>query len=75
MVPEHLTDVPLIAPLLFLSTLVLNVPVTRNAFIDFDDDTRIVSNTHVQAGLTWNTVKWSFQYVRRGELGFADAAF
>jgi len=54
---------------------VLNVPVTRNAFIDFDDDTRIVSNTHVQAGLTWNTVKWSFQYVRRGELGFADAAF
>jgi len=37
MVPEHLTDVPLIAPLLFLSTVVLNVPVTRNAFIDFDD--------------------------------------
>ncbi len=60
MVPKRRTAVPLIGLLLFLSILVLYIPVTRNAFTNFDDDTYIVNNTHVQAGLTWNTVKWSF---------------
>jgi len=59
-VPRHRTAVPLIGFLLFLGTLALYIPVTRNGFTNFDDDTYIVGNTHVQAGLTWNTVKWSF---------------
>jgi tetratricopeptide (TPR) repeat protein len=46
--------------LLFLCTLALYIPVTRNGFTNFDDDTYIVGNSHVRAGLTWNTVKWSF---------------
>ena len=60
---------PLIALLLFLSTLVLYIPVTRNAFTNFDDDTYIVGNSHVRAGLTWNTVKWSFTTFTEGNWG------
>jgi protein O-mannosyl-transferase len=41
-------------------TLVIYTPVTRNNFVNFDDDTYIVNNPHVRAGLNWQTVKWSF---------------
>ncbi|MGH9642608.1 MAG: hypothetical protein ACRD3Q_09285, partial [Terriglobales bacterium] len=34
--------------------------VTRNAFVNYDDEGYIVNNSHVRAGLTWETVKWSF---------------
>lgn len=50
----------LLCLLLMTVTLTLYVPVTHNAFINFDDDTYITNNAHVQAGLTWPTVKWSF---------------
>jgi len=46
--------------LLTASTLALYTPVTRNAFLEWDDDTYITRNAHVRAGLTWDTVKWSF---------------
>jgi len=50
----------LLCLLLMTVTLTLYVPVTHNAFINFDDDTYITNNARVQAGLTWSTVKWSF---------------
>jgi Tfp pilus assembly protein PilF len=58
--------VPLIGFLLFFSTLALYLPVSRNTFVNFDDDTYIVANSHVRAGLTWNTVKWSFTTFEEG---------
>src|ERR1039458_5903800 len=66
MVPKQRIAVPLIGLLLFLGTLALYTPVTPNAFINFDDDTYIVANTHVRAGLTWPTVKWSFTTFQEG---------
>jgi protein O-mannosyl-transferase len=35
-------------------------PVIHNGFINFDDDGYILDNPHVNAGLTWSTVKWAF---------------
>ena len=57
--PEKRTAV--LALLLFLLTLVAYNPVTRNGFVGFDDPSYITNNRHVQAGLTWNTVKWAFR--------------
>ena len=47
--------------LLVLLTLVLYNPVVHNEFTNLDDDDYIVHNPHVTAGLTWDTVKWSFR--------------
>ena len=69
MVPRHRTFVPLIGLLLFLGTLALYLPVTRNGFTNFDDDTYIVGNAHVREGLTWDTVKWSFTTFDEGNWG------
>jgi tetratricopeptide (TPR) repeat protein len=35
-------------------------PIVHNDFTNFDDNYYITDNTHVRAGLTWDTVKWSF---------------
>ena len=35
-------------------------PVTRNGFLNYDDDTYLTNNPHVREGLTWPTVKWAF---------------
>ena len=42
------------------ASLAIYAPVTRNNFVNFDDDTYIVFNPHVRSGLNWQTVKWSF---------------
>ena len=34
--------------------------VTRNGFVNYDDEGYILQNAHVRAGLTLETVKWSF---------------
>ena len=34
--------------------------VTHNGFVRYDDEPYILKNHHVQAGLTWSTVKWAF---------------
>jgi protein O-mannosyl-transferase len=60
MAPKHRTVVVLVTLFLFLGTLALYAPVIHNSFVNFDDDTYIVANGHVRAGLTWATVKWSF---------------
>ena len=50
-----------LALLLFLLTLIAYNPVTQNGFVGFDDPSYITNNRHVQAGLTWTTVKWAFR--------------
>ncbi len=56
----------LLCLLLMSVTLTLYIPVTHNAFINFDDEGYITDNAHVQAGLTWPTVKWSFTTFEMG---------
>jgi len=46
--------------LLVLATLALYNPVTRAPFLNFDDVVYVTDNPQVRAGLTWNTVVWSF---------------
>lgn len=52
--------------LLIAASLALYLPVTHNDFVNFDDDTYIINNPHVRAGLTWNTVKWAFTRFEQG---------
>ena len=46
--------------LLFTVVLAVYSPVTRNGFLNYDDDAYLTNNPHVRAGLTWTTVKWAF---------------
>jgi tetratricopeptide (TPR) repeat protein len=46
--------------LLALVTLAFYNPVVHNDFTNFDDNFYVTDNTHVRAGLTWDTVKWAF---------------
>ncbi len=46
--------------LLVLMTLAVYNPIVHNQFTNLDDDSYILDNTHVRAGLTWDTVKWAF---------------
>jgi len=50
----------LLCLLLTVVVLVSYNPVTRNGFLNYDDNGYITKNPHVRAGLTWETVKWSF---------------
>src|SRR5579884_1604579 len=45
---------------LLLITVLTYFPVTKNAFINFDDNQYIIANPQVTAGLSWETVKWAF---------------
>lgn len=45
---------------LVAATLVAYNPVNHNAFVNYDDAGYIVENPHVHAGLSWETVRWSF---------------
>jgi hypothetical protein len=49
----------LLAVLLGLVTVALYWPATRHGFVDFDDDFYVTANVHVQAGLTWENLKWA----------------
>src|SRR5208282_3016276 len=50
----------LLCLLLTVVVLVSYNPVTRNGFLNYDDNGYITKNPRVRAGLTWETVKWSF---------------
>jgi len=52
--------VALLCLALVLVTLAFYNPVVHNGFTNMDDEPYIVNNKHVQAGLTWSTVKWAF---------------
>ena len=47
--------------LLALATLALYNPVTRAPFLNYDDPVYVTDNPQVRAGLTWNTIAWSFR--------------
>ena len=45
---------------LTLGTLFVFWPVTGFEFVNFDDTDFITANPHVQAGMTWDSIKWAF---------------
>lgn len=45
--------------LLGLAVLAVYGPVRNYPFINYDDDTYVTNNPHVQAGLSWATIRWS----------------
>jgi protein O-mannosyl-transferase len=49
----------LVAGLLILVTLALYWPVTGHDFVNLDDPEYVTANSHVQGGLTWESVKWA----------------
>ncbi len=51
---------------LVVVTVALYYPVLSHPFLNFDDDVYVVSNRNIQAGLHWETVKWSFTTFRSG---------
>ena len=46
--------------LLVAVTLALYNPVSRNGFVNFDDDRYVIDNPQVRAGLRGSTVSWAF---------------
>ena len=44
---------------LVVTTLVLYSPVRKHGFINFDDQSYVVKNSHVRDGLSWKTISWS----------------
>jgi tetratricopeptide (TPR) repeat protein len=52
--------------LLVVVTLAFYNPIIHNQFTGFDDLSYILKNPSIQAGLTWNTVKWSFTTFKEG---------
>jgi Flp pilus assembly protein TadD len=52
--------------LLVVVTLAFYNPIVHNQFTGFDDWSYILKNAHVQSGLTWDTVKWSFTTFQEG---------
>jgi len=56
---EHLREY-LIYVMLGLVTLAIYWPITRAAFINYDDNMYILENAHVQSGLNWKGVTWAF---------------
>jgi len=47
--------------LLALATLAFYNPVTRAPFLNYDDPVYVTDNAQVRAGLTWNTIVWTFR--------------
>jgi tetratricopeptide (TPR) repeat protein len=46
--------------LLVVATLALYNPVSRNGFVNFDDDRYVVDNPQIRSGLSWSAVSWAF---------------
>ncbi|MBM3290561.1 MAG: hypothetical protein FJY92_10450, partial [Candidatus Hydrogenedentes bacterium] len=42
------------------AALAAHVFAVQNGFVDFDDDDYVFANAHVEAGLTWDGVRWAF---------------
>ena len=50
----------LLAVLLALVTMARFWPALRNDFVNYDDETYVTANIHVQNGLTLRSIKWAF---------------
>lgn len=46
--------------LLLVLTIGLYYPVKTHPFVNYDDNVYVTENSHVQNGLTWDTVTWAF---------------
>lgn len=46
--------------LLVLLTLAVYNPVSHHPFVNFDDNLYVTQNSHVRAGLSWESVHWAF---------------
>jgi len=55
-----------LAILLALATVALYGRVNDYPFVNYDDTLYVTQNAHVQAGLTWETVRWAFTTYRVG---------
>jgi tetratricopeptide (TPR) repeat protein len=66
MSPSRKTPVIIYCLLLVAVTLAFYNPIIHNQFTGFDDWSYILKNPQVQAGLTWQTVKWSFTTFHEG---------
>lgn len=49
-----------ISVMLVLGTILLYSPVGKHPFINYDDQDYVYENSHVKAGLTWDTLAWAF---------------
>ncbi len=58
--PRRRTNAIAVAVVLFVAVVWTFLPSLRNGFLDFDDDVYVCQNTHVQSGLTWQSVSWAF---------------
>src|SRR6266852_8494572 len=45
--------------LLGLCTMALYSPVGGHPFVNYDDPSYVTENPHIQAGLTWGTLRWA----------------
>ncbi|HET9409476.1 MAG TPA: tetratricopeptide repeat protein [Candidatus Sulfotelmatobacter sp.] len=48
-----------LALLLGLLTLAIYNPIAQNGFVSFDDPGYVTGNRHIQAGLSWQTLRWA----------------
>ena len=64
--PRHRTSSFLIPCLLILLTLFAYWQVRHHAFIGLDDNLYVTHNLHIQRGLTWENVRWSFTATHTG---------
>ncbi len=50
----------LLGACLVMAVLALYYPVSGHPFLNYDDDVYVLKNSHINAGLSWQTLKWSF---------------
>jgi len=56
----------IIALLLAFTTLVVFLPATRFAFLNYDDNDYVTENSFVKNGLTWTGIRWAFTAFHAG---------
>lgn len=56
---HHTALATALALLLVAGTLLLYSPLRTHAFVNYDDDEYVSTNSHVTAGLNWETVRWA----------------
>ncbi len=56
---SHRIKTILICTSLFFGTLLLFSRALQNEFLDLDDPDYVTHNSHVQAGLSWTTLRWA----------------
>ena len=58
--PSHRTRTVLAGmALVTILSIVVYVPTMKHGFVHWDDDDYVVENTHVQKGLTWESLRWA----------------